>query len=104
VSLVLEELSLRNIGGLETARLRLTGRFIAITGESGAGKSSIVRGLEFASGKRAQTELIRAGEEEAEVQALFICSDSLSFPEEVVPEEGNLFIKRVFSRNGRGKT
>ncbi len=104
MSLVLEELSLRNIGGLETARLRLTGRFIAITGESGAGKSSIVRGLEFASGKRAQTELIRAGEEEAEVQALFICSDSLSFPEEVVPEEGNLFIKRVFSRNGRGKT
>jgi DNA repair protein RecN (Recombination protein N) len=68
---VLEELSLRNIGGLDSAHLHFKGRFIAITGESGAGKSSIVRALEFASGKRAQSELIRAGEEEAEVIALF---------------------------------
>ncbi|WP_286952437.1 MULTISPECIES: DNA repair protein RecN [Aminobacterium] len=101
---MLEELSLRNIGGLDSAHLHFKGRFIAITGESGAGKSSIVRALEFASGKRAQSELIRAGEEEAEVIALFFCPRTLRLPEEISSEEGNLFLKRVFTRNGRGKT
>ncbi|WP_286846533.1 MULTISPECIES: AAA family ATPase [Aminobacterium] len=101
---MLEELSLKNIGGLNSASIQLSGRFIAITGESGAGKSSIVRGLEFIGGKRAQSELIKVGENEAEVQALFYCPASLKLPEDICPEEGNLFVKRIFSRNGRGKT
>jgi len=53
---VLEELHVKNIGGITTASLRLRGNFIAITGESGSGKSSLVRALELLAGKRVQRE------------------------------------------------
>ena len=39
------ELGIRNIGGITQADISFRGRFIAITGESGAGKSSVVRSL-----------------------------------------------------------
>lgn len=87
------EFSVLNIGGIETARLRILGRFIAITGESGAGKSSLVRALEFLAGKRAQTSSIRHGSEEGEVWGLF--TDGSESP-------GTL-AGRVLSRSGRNR-
>jgi len=87
------EFSVLNIGGIETARLRVLGRFVAVTGESGAGKSSLVRALEFLAGKRAQTSSIRHGFEEGEVWGLF--------------EGGNgqpeTLAGRVLSRSGRNR-
>lgn len=84
------EFSVRNIGGIKEARLSLDGRFIAVTGESGTGKSSLVRALEYLAGKRAQSSSIRCGYEEGEVWGLF--------REENDPEEK--LVGRVLSRNG----
>jgi len=102
---MLEELHVKNIGGIQQADLHLRGSFIAITGESGAGKSSLIRALELASGKRAQASLIRAGNDEAEVHAILAPgSDAGDLPEELRPQEGILVVRRVLSRTGRTKT
>ncbi len=102
---MLEELHVKNIGGIQQADLHLRGSFIAITGESGAGKSSLIRALELASGKRAHASLIRAGNDQAEVQAILAPGhESGDFPEEFRPQEGILVVRRVLSRTGRTKT
>jgi len=89
----LSEISVSNIGGIQKARLSLHGRFIAVTGESGAGKSSLVRALEYLAGKRAQTSSIRHGFEEGEVWGLFRGESD--------PEEG--LAGRVLSRSGKNR-
>jgi DNA repair protein RecN (Recombination protein N) len=101
---MLEELHVRHVGGIASAVLRFRAGFIAITGESGAGKSSLVRALEFVSGKRAQTSMIQMGKEEAEVQALLAVDRIKGLPEGCSPQEGTLVVRRVLSRSGRGKS
>ena len=65
---MLEELRVHGVGGIRNAELTFADGFNVITGESGAGKSSLVRALEFISGKRAQTSLFddAAGQAEGE--------------------------------------
>ena len=70
-NLVLRELYIRNVGGISKARLAFRGNFTVLSGESGAGKSSVVRALELLCGKRGSGEMILKGEEELEVEALF---------------------------------
>ncbi|MDO9507727.1 MAG: AAA family ATPase [Thermovirgaceae bacterium] len=102
---MLSELIVTNVGGIRDASLHFRGKFIAITGESGAGKSSLVRALELASGKRAQSSLIRAGVEEAEVQAVLEMDGPMpSLPEDLQPQEGFIVVKRIVSSGGRAKT
>ena len=94
---MLERLSIKNIGGIGSAELvfpeKVRGEydFTVITGESGAGKSSIVRALEMLSGKRNQGAYIRAGEDSAAVKA--VLSTDMN---------GVIFAAREFSRLGRG--
>jgi DNA repair protein RecN (Recombination protein N) len=101
---VLKRLSIRNVGGISHCELSFEKGFTVITGESGAGKSSIVRAIELASGKRGQSALIRAGEEEAAVDVVFQTDCRLSgLDEEQQPAEGTFFAKRNLSRSGRGR-
>jgi DNA repair protein RecN (Recombination protein N) len=53
-----------------SAALRLEKGLTVITGESGAGKSSLVRSLELLGGKRSQSAFLRSGEEEGSVEAV----------------------------------
>lgn len=94
---MLERLKICNIGGIGTAELCFAqeGGFVVITGESGAGKSSVVRAIEMLSGKRNQTASVRAGEDEARVEAVFFTSQPPA-------EEQNLFAERTCQRSGRG--
>jgi DNA repair protein RecN (Recombination protein N) len=94
-----------NVGGIREASLQFKGSFIVITGESGAGKSSLVRALELISGKRAQSSIIRAGVDEAEVTAALEMDAPLaSLPDDLQPQEGFILVKRVVSSAGRAKT
>ncbi|MDR2522540.1 MAG: AAA family ATPase [Synergistaceae bacterium] len=101
---MLERLFIRNVGGISRCELLFEEGFTVVTGESGAGKSSIVRAIEIVAGKRAQTSLIRAGEEEAVVEAVFQMDVRLSgLEDEQQPAEGVFFAKRILSRGGRGR-
>jgi len=101
---VLEELHVKNIGGITTASLRLRGNFIAITGESGTGKSSLVRALELLAGKRAQVNYLRVGKATGEVEGAFLADNIPSLPEELQPQEGTWVVRRVMTSEGRSKS
>lgn len=99
---MIEELHVKGIGGIDEARLSFSPGLTAITGESGAGKSSVVRALELISGKRAASSMIKADKDTASVEAIFSTEDPSK--EDPVPfEEGRLFIERDLNRNGRGR-
>ena len=101
---MLEELHVKNIGGITTASLRLRGNFIAITGESGTGKSSLVRALELLAGKRAQVNYLRVGKATGEVEGAFLADNIPSLPEELQPQEGTWVVRRVMTSEGRSKS
>ncbi len=67
---MIEEVTIRNVGGVASATLRFDRGLTVITGESGAGKSSLVRALELLGGKRSQSAFLRSGEEEGSVEAV----------------------------------
>ncbi len=103
---ILKELSVRNVGGISRTVLSLQHGFTVITGESGAGKSSIVRAIELVAGKRAQVSFIRAGEEEAFADAEFSTPVDLrisGLDDALQPTEGSFFAKRTLSLGGRGR-
>jgi len=102
---MISELLVNNIGGIREVSLHLKGRFIAITGESGSGKSSLVRALELVSGKRAQAALIRAGVEEGEVRAVLEMDGPVAcLPDDLQPQEGFMVVKRIVSSTGRARS
>ena len=99
---MLECLTIRNVGGIGFCILSFDAGLTVVTGESGAGKSSVVRAIELVAGKRGQSFLIRAGEEEASVDAVF--HTDTKFPnleDDLQPAEGAFLVKRTLAR-GRG--
>lgn len=94
------ELSIRNIGGIAQADISFGGRFIAITGESGAGKSSVVRALELLTGSRSATGVLHAGKEQGEVCLAF---EPLSGKPGVTYDEPVL-VRRIITASGKNKT
>ena len=103
---MIEEVTIRNVGGVASATLRFEKGLTVITGESGAGKSSLVRSLELLGGKRSQSAFLRSGEEEGAVEAVLagVSGDraGAAFSED---EDGSvLFARRTFSRSGRNRT
>lgn len=100
---MIDELIVSGSGGIRFAKLSFKGDFIVITGESGSGKSSLVRAIEFIAGKRAQSGLIHSLEETCDVQAVIFADSIDGLLEEYAPEDGVLLARRTFSRSGRGK-
>ena len=100
---MIEELEIRGVGGIIGAKLSFGGDFIVITGESGSGKSSLVRAMEFISGRRAQAADIHSNEESCEVSAVMTSDVIEGVSEKYQPQEHTLIVRRSFSRNGRGR-
>lgn len=73
---MIKTLCVHGVGGIKDAKLQFDGDFVVITGESGSGKSSLVRALEFISGKRAQVNYIHAREEYSEVSAAYLSKNN----------------------------
>jgi DNA repair protein RecN (Recombination protein N) len=68
---VLSELRVRDIGVIDDLSLVLGPGMTALTGETGAGKTLLVQALQLVLGGRASPGLVRAGAEEALVEARF---------------------------------
>ncbi len=97
---MLSVLKIQNIAIIESAEIEFSGGFNVLSGETGAGKSIILDSINAILGFRTSRELIRTGESQAQVVALF--SDigqnvenklkELSLP---VEPDGSLLISRV---------
>ncbi|MFC0316567.1 DNA repair protein RecN [Gordonia phosphorivorans] len=68
---MLEELSIRGLGVLESATAEFAPGFTVLTGETGAGKTMIVTSLRLLSGARADAGRVRTGDERAVVEGRF---------------------------------
>ncbi len=102
---MLQYLRIQNLALLEEVALDLESGFIAVTGETGAGKSILLGALQLLAGARADKSLIRQGAEVCEVEAaLYLPESSVvhSLLEELeLPpcEEGGLLLKRTVPRS-----
>jgi DNA repair protein RecN (Recombination protein N) len=67
---VIEELHIRGLGVIEDATLRLAPGLTVVTGETGAGKTMLVTALELLLGARADSGLVRHGDQAAVVEAV----------------------------------
>ena len=93
---------------MDALELRLSPGFNVLTGETGAGKSIVVGALSLVLGGRASAELVRPGESEAEVEALFDVSDAEGVrarleASDVHTDDGELVLRRVVQSNGRSR-
>ena len=104
---MLLQLNIKNLATLASVDLNLTKGYIAITGDTGAGKSLILDALELALGARADASLVRAGTDRAQITALFDIENMLSVKKWLRASEldtdGDLILRRTLSSEGRSK-
>ena len=65
-------LSVKNFAIIEDAEISFRDGLTVLTGETGAGKSLIIDSIDLLLGERANSELVRNGEEKAEIKGTFI--------------------------------
>ena len=104
---MLTDLTIKNVAIIDTLQITLKPGLTVLTGETGAGKSIIIDAVGLIMGSRASSDLIRSGEEEAVVEALFDISDLPDIKQQL-SEAGfdvadELLIKRSLSRGGRNR-
>ena len=72
---MLEFLRIRNLALIEDMELEFGAGLNALTGETGAGKSFIMRAVDFLTGERMDKDLVRPGADKASVEAVFALED-----------------------------
>lgn len=101
---MLTTLRLKNLAIIDELELSFAPGLNVISGETGAGKSIIVGALGLLLGAKAQAELVRAGCEEAEVEALFEAAEA-ELPEGLDLDGASEFtLRRAVSAKGRSRT
>lgn len=68
---MLKQLSIRNLAIIDLVELDFADGFTVLTGETGAGKSILIDAIGLAIGLRADANLVRTGQEKAEISASF---------------------------------
>lgn len=86
---MLEELRIQNLGVIEELSLVLPAGSIAVTGETGAGKTMVVGAIQLLMGGRADPDMVRIGAPEAVVEGRFVDPDGTEMVvRRVIPSEG----------------
>lgn len=93
---MLVEISIENLGIIESSRLTFNEGFTVFTGETGAGKTMLVEAINLVCGRRAETSVIRDGADEAQVEARFIELGADGEEEEII-------LSRTIHREGRSR-
>lgn len=105
---MLRSLHIENIAVIRRADVDFREGLSVLTGETGAGKSMIIDSINLLLGNRVSREMIRSGESQAVVSAVFdgLSAGTLSALEELgFPcEDGSLMLRRTVSADGRSQT
>jgi DNA repair protein RecN (Recombination protein N) len=102
----LEEISIRNLGIIDTSSLELSKGLNVLTGETGAGKTMILTALSLLLGAKSDSSLVRHGSERLLTSATFSIPASLSAQIEDLGglvEDGSLILTRSVSTDGKSK-
>ena len=102
----LEEISIRNLGIIDTSSLELSKGLNVLTGETGAGKTMILTALSLLLGSKSDSSLVRHGSERLVTSATFSIPQSLV--EQIhelggLVEDGSLILTRSVSSDGKSK-
>jgi DNA repair protein RecN (Recombination protein N) len=90
---MLRLLRIRNLAVIEAVDVEFEAGFNVLTGETGAGKSILVEAVGLLLGARATADLVRTGESQASIEALFEGSDGTE-----------LVIRREITTQGRSRS
>ncbi|MBN1545895.1 MAG: DNA repair protein RecN [Syntrophaceae bacterium] len=104
---MLTDLRIKNFAIIGELQMSFDHGLTVLTGETGAGKSIIMGALGLIQGDRATPDLIRTGEDEAVVEAVFDIANRTTIQEklrEMGFEAGDdLLLKRIVSRSEKNK-
>ena len=105
---MLQSLSVRNVVLIDKLDLEFKKGLSVLTGETGAGKSILLDSLGMITGNRAETSLIRMGEDKLSVTAVFDEPEEHSELQRILNDneidcDGELIIKRTLGQDGKGK-
>lgn len=104
---MLKQLTINSFTLIAQAEVPFRNGFTAITGETGAGKSVLLKALRIVCGDKASPALVRSGEEKAVVEAIFdIQGDARikSILEELeIDGDDELIIRREILESGKGR-
>jgi DNA repair protein RecN (Recombination protein N) len=102
----LEEISIRNLGIIDSSSLELSKGLNVLTGETGAGKTMILTALSLLLGSKSDSALVRHGSERLVASATFSIPKSLESTIEErggFIEDGSLVLSRTVNSDGKSK-
>ena len=108
---MLTRLDIRGLAIIESLSIEFSSSLNVITGETGAGKSILIKALSLISGAKASSEVVREGFDAANVAASFLVPVILSFtdclevglPVEKVSGAIEILIRRQIQVKGRSQ-
>jgi DNA repair protein RecN (Recombination protein N) len=95
---MLRFLRIRNLAVIESVEVEFEPGFNVLTGETGAGKSIVVEAVGLLLGARASSDLVRTGESQATIEAIFEDGDS------ALSTHRELVIRREITQQGRSRS
>jgi DNA repair protein RecN (Recombination protein N) len=90
---MLRLLRIRNLAVIEAVEVELEPGFNVLTGETGAGKSILVEAVGLLLGARASADLVRTGEVQATIEAIFEDAN-----------DGEIIVRREVTSQGRSRS
>jgi DNA repair protein RecN (Recombination protein N) len=108
VSVALSLLRIKNLALVEELEWDLPAGFIAVTGETGAGKSIIIGALQLVLGDRADKSVVRTGAESCTIEAVFAGAGLNRLNQQLIDSgleasENELIIRRALSVGGSNR-
>ncbi|MEW6184449.1 MAG: DNA repair protein RecN [Thermodesulfobacteriota bacterium] len=102
---VLDQLQIKNLALIDRVSLSLSGGLNILSGETGAGKSILIKAVNLLLGERPSADTVRHGAEEALIEALFTLPSNPVVKELLessgLPFEEQIQVKRTIQNNGK---
>jgi DNA repair protein RecN (Recombination protein N) len=105
---MLIELKVKNFAIIDKLELSLAPGFNVLSGETGAGKSVLLKSLALLMGEKGDPEVVRQGTDEATVEGCFDLSERPDVRNRLVDfglasDEDRLIVRRVLASHGKSK-
>ena len=104
---MLKQLTINSFTLIAEASVPFHEGFTAITGETGAGKSVLMKALRMVCGDKSQASMVRTGEEKAVIEGTFDISNEPEVKQILakleLDDDDELIIRREILENGKGR-
>src|SRR5215831_15945424 len=97
---MLRYLRIRSLAVIETVEVEFQSGFNVLSGETGAGKSMLVEAVGLLLGGRASPDLVRTGETQATIEAIFDAPSAYA----AATNSGELVLRREITAQGRSRS